>query len=104
MDLSVYFKKSDLIPAVVQDAETKQVLMLGYVNEEALKLTLETKTAWFYSRSRNKLWNKGESSGNFLHITAVYADCDDDTLLYVANPAGPTCHTGNVTCFFKQVL
>jgi len=104
MDTSVYFKKSDLIPAIVQDAKTGQVLMLGYANEEALKLTLETKTAWFFSRSRQKLWNKGESSGHFLHIVEVYADCDDDTLLYIANPVGPTCHTGETSCFFKKLL
>ena len=68
------------------------------------KVTLETKTAWFFSRSRQKLWNKGESSGHFLHIVEVYADCDDDTLLYIANPVGPTCHTGETSCFFKKLL
>ncbi len=104
MDTSKFFKKSELIPAVVQDAETKQVLMLGYVNEDALRLTLETKTAWFFSRSRQKLWNKGESSGNFLHIVSVYGDCDDDTILYIANPVGPTCHTGETSCFFNKIL
>lgn len=103
MELSVYFQKSELIPAVVQDADTKTVLMLGYVNEEALRRTLATKTAWFYSRSRDKLWNKGESSGNFLYIEEVYADCDRDTLLYLARPAGPTCHTGKTSCFFEKI-
>jgi phosphoribosyl-AMP cyclohydrolase len=104
MQLDELFQKSDLIPAVVQDAETLQVLMLGFVNREALELTLQTKTAWFWSRSRKKLWNKGETSGNFLHIRKVVADCDTDTLLYLCRPDGPTCHTGSVSCFFNTVL
>jgi len=104
VDTSIYFKKSDLIPAIVQHYETKEVLMVGFVNEEALKLTLETKKGWFFSRSRNKLWMKGESSGNVLHIKEVYGDCDDDTLLYIVDPVGPTCHTGNNTCFFKKII
>lgn len=104
MQLDELFQKSDLIPAVVQDAETFQVLMLGFVNREALELTLQTKTAWFWSRSRKKLWNKGETSGNFLHIRKVVADCDTDTLLYLCRPDGPTCHTGSVSCFFNTVL
>lgn len=104
MELDELFQKSNLIPAVVQDADTLQVLMLGFVNREALDLTLKTKTAWFWSRSRQKLWNKGESSGNFLHIRKVVADCDTDTLLYLCRPDGPTCHTGSVSCFFKTIL
>jgi phosphoribosyl-AMP cyclohydrolase len=97
------FARGELLPAVVQDADTLEVLMLGYVNAEALRLTLETRTAWFYSRSRKRLWNKGEESGNTLHIRAVRADCDCDTLLYLCEPAGPTCHTGARSCFFKEV-
>lgn len=104
MELDELFQKSDLIPAVVQDADTLQVLMLGFVNREALELTLKTKTAWFWSRSRKKLWNKGETSGNFLHIRKVVADCDTDTLLYLCRPDGPTCHTGAVSCFFNTIL
>jgi phosphoribosyl-AMP cyclohydrolase len=104
MELDELFQKSDLIPAVVQDADTPQVLMLGFVNREALELTLKTKTAWFWSRSRKKLWNKGETSGNFLHIRKVVADCDTDTLLYLCRPDGPTCHTGAVSCFFNTIL
>ena len=102
-DLNQLFIKSPLIPAVVQNADNGQVLMLGYVNREALEKTLQTGTAWFWSRSREKLWNKGESSGNVLHVQSVYADCDEDTLLYSCLPVGPTCHTGTVSCFFREV-
>ena len=98
------FATAPLLPAIVQDAETNLVLMLGYVNREALSLTLETGTAWFWSRSRNKLWNKGETSGNVLHIVAVRADCDEDALLYLCRPDGPTCHTGETSCFFREVF
>ena len=103
-DFSDLFVKSDLIPVIIQDMETKAVLMLGYTNEEALRLTLETKTAWFWSRSRGKLWNKGETSGNTLNIVEIRADCDKDTLLYFCRPAGPTCHTGETSCFFNKIL
>lgn len=100
MDL---FKKDELIPVIIQDSLTRQVLMLGYTNKEAYELTLKTKTAWFYSRSRKQLWNKGETSGNFLHVEEIYADCDTDTLLYLCRPEGPTCHTGEVSCFFNKI-
>ncbi len=104
MNLDRLFEKSSLIPVIIQDGQTLQVLMLGYTNREALQLTLDTKTAWFWSRSRGKLWNKGESSGNFLHVQRVLADCDTDTLLYLCRPDGPTCHTGKTSCFFNSVL
>ena len=97
------FARSPLVPAIVQNADTGLVLMLGYVNREALSLTLQTGTAWFWSRSRNELWNKGETSGNFLRIAAVLADCDEDTLLYLCHPDGPTCHTGETSCFFREL-
>jgi len=97
------FEKSDLIPVIVQDSETRQVLMLGFSNREAVALTLRTKTAWFWSRSRKKLWNKGGSSGNFLHVNGVFTDCDTDTLLLMCKPDGPTCHTGEVSCFFNEI-
>ena len=100
---SVDFEKSPLIPAVVQNAETGKVLMLAYANREALQLTLETGTAWFWSRSRKELWNKGATSGNFMHITEVLLDCDGDTLLYRVRPDGPACHTGAESCFFRQL-
>lgn len=102
-DLERLFQKSDLIPAIVQDAGTKEVLMLGYANKEAITRTLESKTAWFWSRSRQTLWNKGESSGHFLTVHKVVADCDTDTLLYLCTPHGPTCHTGVQSCFFNTV-
>lgn len=97
------FLKNELIPAIAQDAESGDVLMLGFVNRDALRLTLETKTAWFFSRSRGKLWNKGETSGNFLRVRDVLCDCDNDTLLLICSPDGPTCHTGRRSCFFKRV-
>lgn len=104
MDFSGLFKKSELIPVVIQDVDTHEVLMLGFTNEEAVELTYKTKTAWFFSRSRQKLWNKGETSGNFLHVKKMIADCDNDTLLYLCKPEGPTCHTGKRSCFFNVLM
>jgi phosphoribosyl-ATP pyrophosphohydrolase/phosphoribosyl-AMP cyclohydrolase len=92
-------KQNGLIPAIVQDYRTKKVLMLGFMNEEAYKKTLDTKMATFFSRSRNELWTKGETSGNYLHVKEVIADCDQDTVLIKAEPTGPVCHTGKDTCF-----
>jgi phosphoribosyl-AMP cyclohydrolase len=92
-----------LVPAIVQDAETRQVLMLAYVNEEALKRMLEDRKTWFYSRSRQRLWNKGETSGHYQHIVSIDVDCDGDTLLVRVIPDGPACHTGAVSCFFTPV-
>ncbi len=103
MELTELFKKSELIPVIIQDEETKDVLMLGFTNLEAVQLTLKTKTAWFWSRSRGELWNKGETSGNFLHVVEVRTDCDTDTLLYICRPDGPTCHTGERSCFFRKI-
>jgi len=95
-----YQKYSDgLIPAIVQDAETRAVLMLGFMNEEAFSQTRDTGRVTFYSRSRQQLWTKGETSGNFLDVVSIEADCDEDTLLIAARPAGPVCHTGSATCF-----
>ncbi len=88
-----------LVPVIVQDAMTKNVLMLGYMNEEALKKTQETKKVTFYSRSKKRLWTKGEESGNFLNLIDIKVDCDNDTLLVTVNPEGPTCHTGSDTCW-----
>ncbi len=102
-DLNLLFQKSDLIPVIVQEEGSREVLMLGYTNREAVELTLRTKTVWFWSRSRQKLWNKGETSGNFLHVREMFADCDADTLLYVCAPDGPVCHTGAHSCFFNQI-
>ena len=92
-------KMDGLLPAIVQDAATLQPLMLGYMNREALTATLETGFATFFSRSKGRLWRKGETSGNHLSVKAIFADCDDDALLVVAEPAGPTCHLGTTSCF-----
>ena len=102
--LVVDFKKySDgLVPAIVQDSKTNKVLMLGFMNEEALAKTNEIKKVTFYSRSKNRLWTKGEESGNFLLLDEIKADCDNDTLLIKANPVGPVCHTGADTCWGEK--
>ncbi len=102
-DLDLLFQKASLIPVIIQDGSTREVLMLGFTNREAVELTLKTGTAWFWSRSREKLWNKGETSGNFLHVERVLTDCDTDTLLYLCRPDGPTCHTGKRSCFFHEI-
>ena len=102
-DLDLLFQKSQLIPVIIQDRESRDVLMLGFTNREAVELTLKTHTAWFWSRSRNQLWNKGESSGHFLHVKKMVTDCDTDTLLYLCDPVGPTCHTGARSCFFNDI-
>ena len=95
-------KGNGLVPAIVQDAVTHRVLMLGYMNAEALTITQERGLVTFYSRSRQKLWTKGESSGNYLTVREVIVDCDNDTLLIKAIPSGPTCHTGSDTCFDEE--
>jgi phosphoribosyl-ATP pyrophosphohydrolase/phosphoribosyl-AMP cyclohydrolase len=97
------FDNRGLIPAVIQDAKTKEVLMLGYLNRESLKLTLSSGEVWFFSRSRQELWHKGGTSGNVLKVIEIRQDCDKDTLLILAEPAGPTCHTGNRSCFFEKL-
>ena len=102
-DLDKLFQKSDLIPVIIQHRDTGAALMLGFTNKEAVERTLKTRTAWFWSRSRRKLWNKGETSGHFLHVKKVVADCDTDTLLYLCIPDGPTCHTGAESCFFNTI-
>ena len=101
--MNIDFKKGDgLVPVVVQDNNTLQVLMLGYMNEEAYNKTLESKLVTFYSRSKERIWTKGESSGNTLELVDVMIDCDQDTLLIKANPNGPTCHTGSMSCFKEE--
>ena len=102
-DLDRLFTKSDLIPVIIQEADTKEVLMLGFTNREAVERTFQTRTAWFWSRSRKKLWNKGESSGHFLRVQRMITDCDTDTLLSLCKPVGPTCHTGRESCFFNEI-
>ncbi|MFN8344964.1 MAG: bifunctional phosphoribosyl-AMP cyclohydrolase/phosphoribosyl-ATP diphosphatase HisIE [Spirosomataceae bacterium] len=102
--MQLNFEKSPdgLIPAVVQDHETGKVLMVGYMNEAALTKTEAEKVVTFFSRSKQRLWTKGETSGHFLHVKTILADCDSDTLLIKAQPVGPTCHTGADTCFFEK--
>lgn len=98
-----FTKSNGLIPAIIQDAKTARVLMLAYMNEEALALTKSTKKVTFFSRSKNRLWVKGETSGNYLNLVSIHADCDQDTLLIKANPVGPACHTGAATCFHDEL-
>lgn len=103
MDLKKYFKKGELIPAIVQDVNNGEVLMLAYMNEESLAKTLETGYTWFWSRSRQELWNKGATSGHVQRVIEIYGDCDDDTLLIKVEQTGAACHTGNRTCFFDRI-
>jgi phosphoribosyl-AMP cyclohydrolase len=99
----IRFNANGLIPAIVQDAQTNEVLMMAYMNQESLQLTLEKKETFFWSRSRNELWHKGATSGNVQHMVEVRLDCDMDTLLIRVHPAGPACHTGNQTCFYREI-
>jgi len=96
---TIQFDEKGLIPAVVQDHQTRKLLMVAYMNRESLAKTLESKEAWFYSRSRENLWHKGETSGNFLIVRSIKLDCDGDTLLLEVDPKGPACHTGAESCF-----
>lgn len=99
MNLNFEKYSDGLVPAIVQDARTGKVLMLGFMNAEAIETTEAAGRVTFFSRSQNRVWTKGETSGNFLDVVSIVADCDDDTLLIKANPRGPACHTGNDTCF-----
>lgn len=103
MDLERFFQKGELIPAVVQEKKTGEVLMLAYMNRESLMRTLETGCTWFFSRSRQRLWNKGATSGNRQKVLEIYGDCDDDTLLIVVEQTGNACHTGAHSCFFNRI-
>ena len=96
------YNEAGFIPCIVQDANTHEVLMMAWMNEEAVRRTLEEKTTWFWSRSRNKFWHKGEESGNTRELVDLRYDCDEDTLLALVNPAGPACHTGARTCFYRS--
>ena len=97
------FNEKGLIPAIAQDVDTGEVLMLGYMDKEALLRTLSSGEVWFYSRSRQELWHKGETSGNRIIVSSIWKDCDSDTILVKSKPMGPVCHTGNKTCFFQQL-
>ncbi|PKN89992.1 MAG: phosphoribosyl-AMP cyclohydrolase [Chloroflexi bacterium HGW-Chloroflexi-4] len=97
------FNEQGLIPAIVQDADSKEALMLAWMNAEALKLTLETGQVTFWSRSRSELWRKGATSGNTLELVELRLDCDEDAILVLVHPAGPACHTGATSCFFRPL-
>jgi phosphoribosyl-ATP pyrophosphohydrolase/phosphoribosyl-AMP cyclohydrolase len=97
------FDENGLIPAIVQDSVSGKVLMLGYMNREAVEKTIETRKTWFYSRSRKTLWNKGETSGNYHNVVDILYDCDNDALLIKVIPHGPTCHTNNYSCFYRNI-
>ncbi len=103
MELEQYFVKSDLIPAIVVEDSNDTVLMLAYMNKESLRLTMETGYTWFWSRSRQELWNKGATSGHLQKVVSITADCDDDTLLVRVHQTGVACHTGSYSCFFKEI-
>jgi phosphoribosyl-AMP cyclohydrolase len=104
VDLSaVAFDANGLVPAIVQDATSGEVLMLAWMSRESLTLTLEQKLTWFWSRSRQELWNKGGTSGNLQHVTEVFYDCDGDALVVKVHADGPACHTGERTCFYRTL-
>ncbi|WP_408625468.1 bifunctional phosphoribosyl-AMP cyclohydrolase/phosphoribosyl-ATP diphosphatase HisIE [Crassaminicella thermophila] len=104
LNIDIKFDEKGLVPAIIQDIKTKKVLMLAYMNQEAFQKTLETKKTWFYSRSRKKLWNKGETSGNYQIVKKISYDCDKDTLLIEVVPLGNACHTGEESCFFNNIF
>src|SRR5512138_2093834 len=99
----IKFDANGLVPAIVQDAETKEVLMMAYMNQESLQLTLEKGETYFWSRSRKELWHKGATSGNVQRVVEIRVDCDADTLLICVQPAGPACHTGERSCFYRKI-
>jgi phosphoribosyl-AMP cyclohydrolase len=104
MDLSqIKYDQNGLVPSIIQDVESGKILMLGWMNADALNKTLETGLITFWSRSRKKLWTKGETSGNYLRLQKMFVDCDQDSLLFTVIPAGPTCHTGNISCFYTEI-
>lgn len=102
-DMIDFEKGNGLVPAIVQDAENKEVLMLAYMSKESLIKTLEGDTSWFYSRSRDELWNKGATSGHFQYVKEIKVDCDNDTLLLLVDQVGAACHTGNRSCFYRNL-
>lgn len=101
--MNIKFDEKGLVPAIIQDSVSNEVLMMAYMNEESLARTIESGYTWFYSRSRQQLWMKGESSGNTQKVEQILYDCDEDTLLIKVKPAGPACHTGNYSCFYRDL-
>ena len=104
VDLKIFFKKAELTPAIIQDAENGEVLMLAYMNEESLRRSLESGLTWFWSRSRQEYWNKGAHSGHIQRIQSIEYDCDEDTLLVKVLQTGAACHTGNRSCFYRTLM
>ena len=102
--VNLAYNEQGLIPAIVQQFDTKEVLMMAWMNAESLELTLKTMSTWFWSRSRNELWNKGATSGNVQNVKAIYYDCDKDCLLIEVDSPGPACHTGERSCFYKSLI
>ncbi len=100
---NIKFDEKGLIPAIIQDTATGEVLMLGYMDEESLRRTMKSKEVWFYSRSRQELWHKGETSGNIIKVKNIKYNCENNSLLVSASPTGPVCHTGNRTCFYRDL-
>ena len=98
-----YFQKSELIPAIIQEKDTGEVLMLAYMNRESMRKTFETGYTWYWSRSRQEYWNKGATSGHLQKVVSIYADCDNDTLLINVKQTGAACHTGSYSCFFNEI-
>ncbi len=103
MNIELTWDDKGLIPAIVQDAATKDVLMVAWMNAESLQKTLESEETWFWSRSRQALWHKGETSGNTQKVVEIRFDCDADSLLVLVMPAGPACHTGEISCFYRKL-
>ena len=103
IDFDSFLKKSDLVPAIVQEKSTGEVLMLAYMNRESIEKTFETGYTWFYSRSRQELWNKGATSGHLQKVIDIYSDCDDDTILVTVEQTGAACHTGHHSCFYTKL-
>lgn len=103
IELKEFFKKSELIPAIIQDVQNNEILMLAYMNEESLSLTLKTGYTWFWSRSHQELWNKGAHSGHTQKVVKILYDCDEDTLLVKVVQNGAACHTGNRSCFYREL-
>lgn len=104
MNLDIYFENGELIPAIIVDQSTNEVVMLAYMNKESLGKTIESGYTWFFSRSRQALWNKGATSGNLQKVVSITADCDNDTLKVIVNQTGVACHTGSYTCFFNKII
>ena len=102
-EVELKFNQMGLIPAIVQDSNTREVLMMAYMNKESLMLTMKTKKATYWSRSRKRLWVKGETSGHFQDVEKIYYDCDADTLLLIVQQSGAACHTGSKSCFYRQL-